>query len=422
MPAVTKTLSPDIDKDYTLVCYCDFLRMGDEGSVQKSMEFLKHTFQRYYESSTIELPDRFGRREFAFVLFGGKGMIRHLSFEKRDMLRSFLENRSPQHAYYSSAYYQHPDAAKMSDKLWMGAELIFDLDSDHLPNAEKMGYVESLGEVKKEFIKLIHEFLLGDFGFQEKHLELYFSGGRGYHCHVKDPVVLDFDSNERREIVDYITGRDLQDSLIFHEQATSRKSYGGHTFASGKSLKMPTPDQDGWRGRISRGIIDLVNEIKKNEDPEKKLEEYGVNPQDAERLVQELSEERVRRIRDGLLDQSKTIRKFFLNSALRKTAVSLSAGETDEPVTCDVKRLIRLPSSLHGKTGLKVVKIEVDELKDFDPLRDAVVLPEDPVKILLQREVTIEMKNQQYHLEQGVQEVPTYLGVFLIGRKEAVLL
>ncbi len=396
--------------------------MGDEHSIQKSLSFLKSTFQGYYEANRIELPDRFGRREFAFLLFGGKGMIRHLGFEKREQVWEFLMERGPQHAYYSSAYYQHPDAAKMPDKMWMGAELIFDLDSDHLPNAEKMGYVESLIEVKKEFIKLIHEFLLGDFGFNEKHMELYFSGGRGYHCHVKDPAILDLDSNERREIVDYITGRDLQDSLIFHEQVTSRKSYGSVSFAGGKSLKMPTPDQDGWKGRISRGIIDLVNEIKNSENPEEKLEEYGVSPHDAERLVQELSEERMQRIKGGLLDQSKTIRKFFLNNALRKTAVSLSAGETDEPVTCDVKRLIRLPSSLHGKTGFKVVKIEVDELKDFDPLQDAVVLPDDPVQVFINKEVTMAMMDQTYHLEEGTQEVPKYLAVFLIGRKAATLL
>jgi DNA primase small subunit len=395
--------------------------MGDENSVQKSLDFVKTTFQRYYASNSVTLPDRFGRREFAFVLFGGKGMLRHLGFEKREMVSDFLSERAPQHAYYSSAYYQHPDAPKMVEKNWMGAELIFDLDSDHLPNAEKMGYVESLHEVKKEFIKLIDEFLLGDFGFKEKHMELYFSGGRGYHCHIKDPAVLDLDSNERREIVDYITGRDLQDSLIFHEQATGRKRYGSHSFASGKSLKMPTPDQDGWKGRISRGVIDLVNEIKKSDDPLRKLEEYGVNRQDAERLVAELSEERMRRIQDGLLDQSKTIRKFFLNSALRKTAVSLSAGETDEPVTCDVKRLIRLPSSLHGKTGFKVVKISVEALKEFDPLRDAVVLPDDPVWIMNQKQLSIEMKNQQYHLKVGEQEVPTYLAVFLLGRKQAIL-
>ena len=395
--------------------------MGDDSSAQRSLEFLKNSFQTYYASNKIELPDRFGRREFAFLFFGGKGMVRHLGFEKREMFWNFLAERVPQHAYYSSAYYQHPDAAKMMEKTWMGAELIFDLDSDHLPNAEKMGYVESLVEVKKEFIKLIEEFLLGDFGFKEKNIELYFSGGRGYHCHVKDPVVLDLDSNERREIVDYITGRDLQDSIIFHEQVTGRKSYGSYSFASGKSLKMPTPDQDGWKGRISRGIIELVDEIKKSDDPEKKLQEYGVSQRDAERLVQELSEERVNRIKTGLLDQSKTIRKFFLNSALRKTAVSLSAGETDEPVTCDVKRLIRLPSSLHGKTGLKVVKITVDDLKEFDPLRDAVVLPDDPVRIAVHQPVSLDMNNQSFHLSEGEQEVPTYLAVFLIGRKEAIL-
>jgi len=395
--------------------------MGDERSVETTLEFLKHTFQQYYASNKIELPDRFGRREFAFLFFGGKGMVRHLAFEKREAVWGFLEERAPQHAYYSSAYYHQPNAAKMQEKAWMGAELIFDLDSDHLPNADKMGYVESLAEVKKEFKKLVVEFLLGDFGFDEKYLELCFSGGRGYHCHVKDPIILDLDSNERREIVDYITGQDLQDSIIFHEQATGRKRYGQYSFASGRSLKMPTPDQAGWKGRISRGVIDLVDEIKKSDDPEKKLQEYGVSKKEAERLVQELSEERMRRIKDGLLDQSKTIRRFFLNRALRKTAVSLSAGETDEPVTCDMKRLIRLPSSLHGKTGFKVAKLAVDELDDFDPLRDAVVLPEEPVTVSLLKPVTITMKDETYHLTEGNQEAPVYLAVFLIGRKEATL-
>ena len=393
--------------------------MADFNPSQKSLEFLKNKFQEYYKKNKIELPDRFGRRELAFVLFGGKGMIRHLSFNKKKDLLDFLKERVPQHVYYSSAYYQTPDAPKMQDKNWMGAELIFDLDSDHLQNADKMGYIEQLEIVKNEFEKLVREFLLGDFGFNEKYLELYFSGGRGYHCHVKDPAIFDLDSNERREIVDYITGRDIIDSIIFHEHATGRKRYGDLSFPSGKSLKMPTPDQRGWKGRISRGIIDIVNEIAKSDDPEKNLQEYGVKKKDAEKLVKELSEERVRRIKDGLLDQSKTIRKFFLNSALRKTAVSLSAGETDEPVTCDIKRLIRLPFSLHGKTGLKVVKIDIDKLKDFDPLRDAVVFGDDLVKIKLNQSINMKMKDEIFNLNEGEQEIPTCLAVFLIGRKMA---
>lgn len=391
-------------------------------SVQKSLEFLKNCFQEYYKQSKMELPDRFGRREFAFVLFGGKGMIRHLAFEKKNNFLNFLEERAPQHVYYSSAYYQIPNAPKMQDKNWMGAELIFDLDSDHLPNADKMSYAESLEKVKQEFKKLVEEFLLDDFDFNEKYIELYFSGGRGYHCHVKDPAVFDLNSNERRELVDYITARDLQDSIIFHEHVTGRRRYGRHYYASGKTLKMPKPDQTGWKGRISRGIIDIVNEIKNSEDPEKKLQEYGVKKKDAEKLVRELSEERVSRIKDGLLDQSKTIRKFFLNSALRKTAVTLSAGETDEPVTCDVKRLIRLPSSLHGKTGLKVVKIDIDELEDFDPLIDPVIFEEDLVKVKLNQPVDMKMRDNVFNLKEGEQKIPTYLAVFLIGRKMATII
>jgi DNA primase small subunit len=86
-----------------------------------------------------------------------------------------------------------------------------------------------------------------------------------------------------------------------------------------------------------------------------------------------------------------------------------------------VKRLIRLPGSLHGKTGLKVVKIDLDELKDFDPLRDAVVFPEDPVQITMKKPMKIQMNGQHFDVSEGPQDVPTYLAVFLIGRKEATL-
>jgi len=393
--------------------------MGSIVTSKESLEFLKNIFRVYYEKNRIELPDRFGRREFAFVFFGGKGMMRHIGFEKKINFSNFLKEKSPCHAYYSSAYYQKPDAPTMQEKNWMGAELIFDLDSDHIPEAEKLNYTEQLDVVKKEFHKLVCDFLINDFGFNEKYIELYFSGGRGYHCHVKDPKILGLDSNERREIVDYIIGKDLKDSLVFHEKITGIKRYGRRNYPSGKTLKMPTPDEPGWRGRISKGIIEIVNEIIKSESPIEKLKQYGVNQTDAEKLLEDLSEERVNRIKEGNLDQSKTIRKFFLNNALRKTAVSMSAGETDEPVTCDVKRLIRLPDSLHGKTGFQVKNISLDTLNEFDPLVDAIVLPDNPVKVELNESINIKMNGENFNLEPMVNEVPSYLAVFLIGRKIA---
>ncbi len=393
--------------------------MGSFSTTKESLEFLKNRFKEYYKKSNIELPDRFGRREFAFILFEGRGMIRHIGFEKKMQFTKFLKEKSPSHVYYSSAYYKKPNAPTMQEKKWMGAELIFDLDSDHLPNADKLSYSQQLEAIKEEFLKLVDDFLIGDFGFNEKYISLYFSGGRGYHCHVTDPKIFDLDSSERREIVDYITGRDLKDSLIFREQVTGKRRYGRREYASGTSLKMPRPEESGWKGRISRGIIDIVYEIKKSENPVQKLREYGVTKSDAEKLLSDLSDDRINRIKEGNLDQSKMIRKFFLNNALRKTAVAMSAGETDEPVTCDVKRLIRLPESLHGKTGLKVEKISLDKLKDFNPLNDAVVLSEDAVKIDLKKPFKIKMKGENFKLEPGTQEVPTYLGVILIGRRMA---
>lgn len=393
--------------------------MGDFSTSKASLEFLKNRFCTYYKENKIGLPDRFGKREFAFVFFGGHGMFRHVSFDKKANFANFLEERAPQHAYYSSAYYQIPDAPTMPEKNWMGAELIFDLDSDHLPNAEKYSYTEQLKMVKDEFYKLVNDFLLNDFGFEKKYLDLYFSGGRGYHCHVRDPKILCLDSNERREIVDYITGRDIQDSLVFHQEITSTIKLGSRTVPTSKSLRMPKPQEPGWRGRISRGIIEIVDDIKTSKYPIEKLKEYGVKEKDAERLLTDLSEERIKRIKEGNLDQSKTIRKFFLNNALRKTAVSMSAGETDEPVTCDIKRLIRLPGSLHGKTGFQVRKIQIDTLKNFDPLIDTVVLPDTPVKVELNKSTNIKLKDEEFNLKEGEEEIPMYLAVFLIGRKLA---
>ena len=61
--------------------------MGDLSSKTESLEFVKESFRQYYKKNELELPDRFGRREFAFVFFAGKGMMRHIGFEKRKDLK-----------------------------------------------------------------------------------------------------------------------------------------------------------------------------------------------------------------------------------------------------------------------------------------------------------------------------------------------
>lgn len=377
-----------------------------------SISFLKEKFREYYSKEKIELPERFGKREFAFMPFGAKLMKRHLSFKKREDFLKFILDMVPAHAYYSSAFYQNPGAPTMEEKGWMGAELIFDLDLDHLEKKKIKSYEEGLEAVKEEFSRLVNEFLMDDFGFERKYIKLYFSGGRGYHCHVLDPKVLSLDSSQRREIVDYIIGNDLDEDSIFVKRIVETSSVRSRGVTR---LEIPKPSEPGWRGRVGRGIMELVKKID-DEDFVESLINLGIKRKDIERLRRELTRDRIRRIERGLIDQSKFIRRFFLKAAVRKIAISSVSGETDEPVTCDIKRLIRLPSSLHGKTGLKVCQIDIDKLEDFDPLYDAVIFSDDIVKVKLREKFRIKMKGEEFNLDRGLSKVPEYLAVFLVGR------
>lgn len=139
-------------------------------------------------------------------------MRRHISFSDQDDLRHYLMTEVPAHSYYSTAYYRRPSAPVMEDKGWMGAELIFDLDADHLANAESMTYDEMLVQIRNEMISLVDDYLMGDLGFSEDQIHICFSGGRGYHAHVRTDEIYTLGTNERRELVDYITctGLDLE--------------------------------------------------------------------------------------------------------------------------------------------------------------------------------------------------------------------
>lgn len=383
--------------------------------MDNEVSFLKSCFAEYYSNHGVTPPERFDRREYAFMPFGAKLMKRHISFKRRKDLQSFITKMVPAHIYYSSAFYRYPDAPTMEEKGWMGAELIFDLDMDHLKKGKNLKYEDGLKLVKEEFKRLVEDFLLNDFGFEKRYIKLFFSGGRGYHCHVTDPKVLQLDGNERREIVDYITGIDLDENLVFRKRVLDVAKVRGRKVAKSYRLEIPKPDEPGWRGRIGRSVLSIIESIARGE--EDKLKEIGISRKDLEKLREELSRERLERImKEGLIDQSTFIKKFFLRESVRRVAISSVTGETDEPVTCDIKRLIRLPSSLHGKTGLKVCEIDINGIDDFNPLSDAVVFDDEKIEIVMEKNLSIEMNGEKFELKKGECKVPKYLAVFLVGR------
>lgn len=411
-----------------------------------TIAFLKKRFSDYYGSADMYLPERFGKREWGFMFFDGGFMQRHLAFSSEGALREFLKNRVPAHVYHSSAYYKTPDASTMAEKDWLGADLIFDLDADHIKGAEGLTYEETLARVKVEFIRLIDDFLLSDLGFSEEQLVIVFSGGRGYHIHIRDPGVLPLTSHERREIVDYITGRDLDWDWVFEKEAFDKRSFGGHVKVYHRTI-MPEKAQGGWKRKMSNGIFGLLDELEAmgEEEAVNRLTAIeGVGEKTAKGLYVHLFDGvNGKRIADRLKNEQNIevlgrYMETFLDIVKGEISVQVEGdegyeslvvkdrleGETDEPVTSDIKRLIRLPSSLHGKTGLRVTQLTRSGLEDFEPLRDAVpdIFSDEPVAIHVKKPVKINLKDESFNLKKGRTEVPEYAAIFLLCRRGAELI
>jgi len=401
---------------------CSFLDVN-----QKTIQFLKEKVSMYYSNADLELPPRFGKREWGFFHYGGKGMQRPVTFTKKEELARFLSEKAPAHAYFSSAYYQDP-SVPMTAKDWLGADLVFDLDADHIHGAEKMTYAEMLSAVKVEFIKLIDDFLLQDFGFREEDVTIVFSGGRGYHAHIRAPKVLSLDRYQRMQIVDYITGKDLDVQSLFPKEVVAVKGSG--IFQKPVyNLSLPSRDSKGWKGKIRRGIMDLLENLSTMEMDEavKYLRSFqGVGPGGASEIYEtlfpnETDDSMVKRMdSDDMLDifPNKRILNQFLNIVKEEVAGKL-AGETDEPVTADVKRLIRMPTSLHGKTLLRVTPLEIPKLEDFNPLEDAIAFSSEPVNIKLVKPLDVIIGGKEFILEKGRAELPLYAAMFALGGKFA---
>ncbi|HSB46477.1 MAG TPA: DNA primase catalytic subunit PriS [Candidatus Bilamarchaeum sp.] len=303
---------------------------------------VKKIFASYYEGASFPIPG-IEQREFGI---GNVKKIdaRHLNFASEGEFRRYLINNTPMFVSHSTAYYGFPAATPMQKKGWRGADLVFDLDI----HAEgKFGAYAKLEGMKSELNRLVEDFIINDFGVKKEDIIVVFSGNRGYHVHVRDRSFLPLGGDERRELVDYIMGQGLDYMRFFSglEEKPQR-------------LLGPRPDEGGYRGRFARAAIKLIEE----------------NPGAISRLFTKEKEREffISGIREG--NWMRTSLKFS-DIALRMKAVAdslpISSVNTDVGVTQDLSKLIRVPNSVHGETGL-VARI-VGDLGKFDPWRDACI-------------------------------------------------
>ncbi|KAB3547316.1 MAG: DNA primase catalytic subunit PriS [ANME-2 cluster archaeon] len=374
---------------------------------ERTKNFLREKFKEYYLKYPIQLPPGFESREWGFVMFDALPkivMYRHKSFFSRPEALEYLRSMAPAHAFFSVAYYERPGAGTMADKHWTGADLIFDLDADHLRDAPK-SYPEMLANVKDETLKLL-DFLTDDFGFSDDLIDVVFSGGRGYHIHVRDPRVRTLGSAERREIVDYVSGAGLAMKPVSISSTIS---------------EIPREGMGGWDRKINRWIVEYLRDLKDPETAVNKLQELdGIGAVKARDLVDgglldSVSDANIEFIRKGNIKFLKGVQRSFWNRLILKAMQEIGAS-VDEPVTGDIKRLIRLPTSLHGGSSMRVVPLTLETIKVFDPLKDAVVFSDKEISVAAESPASCDLLGNHFEIEEGVNTVPEYAGVYLMCR------
>ena len=377
----------------------------------RTRTYLEGRFGDYYRRSGVSLPPAADRREWGHIPWsaGATTMIRHQSLLDLGDLDDFLHRTAPRHVYFSSARFTDPGAGSMDEKGWQSADLVFDLDADHLPGVdpETTSYAEMLAACKQELLNLL-SFLDDDLGFEQT--TVVFSGGRGYHVHVRDPQVRGLDSEARREIVDYVRAIDLD-----REGLITTESHQGTT-------RRVLRRRGGWGARVHRRLIDLAETLREMDESDAldRLQELeGIGAGRAETILGQL-EHNFDAIRAGNVEAGGPGTRILVD-ALAEEAIEAETAPIDEPVTTDTKRLIRLPGSLHGGSGLVVTPLERSELDDFRPLADAI--PERfrgrDIRISVTDPGPVTFDGDTFTIPEGDQAVEECLGVFLMSRGRA---
>ena len=369
-----------------------------------SRDFVYERFSEFYSapSTVIPSPVSLGQRELGFLLLKERIMLRHKVFARIKDLKLFLSETVPSDVYRSCAYYENP-VAEMDKKGWLGADLVFDIDADHIPTScskihdewtcgnSECGFSGKgitpencpicggkkfdtktwpcdlcLESAKNETAKLI-DMLAKDFGFSSKEMSVFFSGHRGYHVHVENEAVKTLDTVARKEIVDYVFGLGLTISGG-KTQGKSRRSRATRGFRL---------HDFGWNRRLKLGLQNFILNATKDD-----LKTAGVKGKAVNEILENKELILKRCVEDGRWDSVKGVGVGTWKK-LAEHVKDLESSKIDTVVTTDTHRLIRMNGTLHGKTGLKKIELPLGSLDNFDPFKEAVAFKEGAVKVFV---------------------------------------
>ncbi|HIH33444.1 MAG TPA: hypothetical protein HA227_04290 [Candidatus Diapherotrites archaeon] len=400
-------------------------------------EFLARKFHYYYSKNFVKEPPNIERREFGFGEFGKKISQRHFAFKNLADFNNFLRDEVPFYASCSPAHYEFPSVPDMQKKHLLGSDLIWEFDSDDFktPCAEehtlwkcpkcglggkgRLQYCTACGErtvfdewscpeclnaVKKQTLQLV-EWLQDDFGFG-KGLSVNFSGSKGFHVHLRSQEIFSLPQSGRVELLNYLTGFDLNlEALGFLSET------GGH-YSS-----IPLNKAKGWQEKLLSKLFSFLQ----GADALQLHSFSNLREKEASKHLLESRESILQELKNGRLFKfGKKSKQFW--QLLLEHFVEGQKLFIDRQTSIDLVKIVRVPETLHGGTGLLAKKIQLEGLKAFDALSETIVFSSNPVKVFAEKTPKFFLKGNWFGpFEQQEIELPEFAAVFLLARKSAKL-
>ncbi len=398
-------------------------------------QFLRKKFSDYYKSVTVTEPPNMSMREFGYGTYESKIAQRHLAFNSSKEFNEYLRNDTPFYVSYSGAYYKFPGKRPMKVKELQRADLFYEFDADDLEteckeshdswkcakcNAKGKGDLsncpecgesvsvsqwvcpECLGAVKEQTYDLL-AIMKNDFGFSEG-IAINASGHKGYHIHIRADAISNLSKEARIELVDYLTfnGLDLEQLGFFAEKK-----------------KGSVPKRSEAKG-VARRLLNKLTGFVSSCSEEELAIVAGISFSQAKRFLQKRPQI-LDSLTKGILYPAEKKNKEFWDRVLESMVSKISLN-VDRQTSVDLHKILRVPMTIHGGTGLLAQNVALQDLKNFDPLKDNVVFGHGTQKVFVYKAPKFYLGGEWFGpFAYEWAELPEFVAIYLIAKKTAYL-
>ncbi len=328
------------------------MQVQQKKDIRKSIQ---EKLRDYYENRfqiedvlTYITEDTFHQREFGFELLNGK-FTRNLSFREPENLHDFLIEKTPLGVYVGAIFDPPPSwDTPIHTLTWKGREFIIDIDLDVYDSVRTCSckgtknMCLSCWKLIPTAIKFIDETLKADFGFKKR--AWFFSGRRGVHCWVLDEDLLSLTDEQRASIIEYL-------SIIRGETEDARIQDRGD---------LPEP--------LKERIYHLIVASYLKEATKEELLAVEFTNDLVKDFLANRNHDKTPDVLLNILTHGKKISSKILK--IYENILRIRFPRLDTKVSIDVNRLLRMPFSIHGKTGRVVRPIPIEQVDVFDPFEE----------------------------------------------------